>query len=241
MSLSVVLPGEGDVAVLDGKNAVIGEGDAVGVSGEVAQDLFGPAEGGLGVDDPFAAAGVIEQSGEGGRICQVSQRAVEGEFAVLEGDSEVVQEDSAKEAREHAHGQEEVLFAGDPALAISRQAAGGDDAVKMGMVEQVLSPGVQDGEEADCRVQMLGVSGDGQKSPRGGAEEDLVEGPLVLQGDGSQKLVGDGEDHVEVGNRQQLGLTRGEPVGAAASPALGAVAITARVVGDRLVTAVVTY
>src|SRR5450759_3236443 len=75
MSLSVVLPGEGDVAVLDGKNAVIGEGDAVGVSGEVAQDLFGPAEGGLGVDDPFAAAGVIEQSGEGGRICQVTARS----------------------------------------------------------------------------------------------------------------------------------------------------------------------
>jgi hypothetical protein len=31
----------------------------------------------------------------------------------------------------------------------------------MGMVEQVLSPGVEDGEEADFSTEMLGIGGKG--------------------------------------------------------------------------------
>jgi hypothetical protein len=48
-------------------------------------------------------------------------------------------------------------------MAIGREAAAGHDAVKVGMVEQVLTPGVEDGEESDARTQMLRIGGDGEQ------------------------------------------------------------------------------
>ena len=46
-------------------------------------------------------------------------------------------------------GQEEVWSAGDPARAIGREAATRHDAVDVGMMRQRLSPGVEDGDDAD--------------------------------------------------------------------------------------------
>jgi len=57
---AVVLPPEGDAAV-DGEEAAVGDGDAVGVTRHVAQHLLGSAERLLGVDDPI---GVAQGNGE---------------------------------------------------------------------------------------------------------------------------------------------------------------------------------
>jgi hypothetical protein len=43
----IVLPVEADFAFVDVEKAVIGDGDAMGVSRDVGQDLFGAAKGGL--------------------------------------------------------------------------------------------------------------------------------------------------------------------------------------------------
>ena len=53
VSVGVVLPAKGDHAVPEGQDSFVGDGDPVGVSGQVLEDLAGPAEGGLGVDDPI--------------------------------------------------------------------------------------------------------------------------------------------------------------------------------------------
>jgi len=50
--MSVVFPAERDLTVLEGEQAMVGDGDAMGVAGQVMQNLFGPAEGWLGVDNP---------------------------------------------------------------------------------------------------------------------------------------------------------------------------------------------
>jgi hypothetical protein len=42
--------------------------------------------------------------------------------------------------------------------------------MQVGMMEQVLPPGVEDGEESDARPEMFGISGNPQQRFGGGAE-----------------------------------------------------------------------
>jgi phage gp16-like protein len=67
------------------------------------------------------------------------------------------QKQTAEQAGEHAHGQEETWATGDPAVTIRREAASRDNAMKMGMEKQILSPGVKHGEEADLGAEMFGI------------------------------------------------------------------------------------
>ena len=52
-------------------------------------------------------------------------------------------------------------MAGDPAFAVGCDPAAGDKAMQMGVVHQVLPSGVQHGQEADLRTEVLGGGGDG--------------------------------------------------------------------------------
>lgn len=56
IAFGVVLPGEGDVVVVDGDDATVGDGDAVGVSGEVLEDLARAAERGFRINEPVLVA-----------------------------------------------------------------------------------------------------------------------------------------------------------------------------------------
>ena len=60
-AVSVVLPPEGDLAVGNGDETVIGDGDTMGIAGQVVENMFGAAEGWLGVDDPVLLAEFPEQ------------------------------------------------------------------------------------------------------------------------------------------------------------------------------------
>ena len=71
-----------------------------------------------------------------------------------------------KDGVQYGNGQEEQRVAGrDPALMIWRQAAGGNDAMDMIMGQQVLTPGVQDGEESDLCAQPFGIGSRLQAGP----------------------------------------------------------------------------
>lgn len=50
--LAVVLPGKGDVILVEGYEPAVGDGDAMGVAAEIGQHLCGPAEGPLGRKQP---------------------------------------------------------------------------------------------------------------------------------------------------------------------------------------------
>jgi hypothetical protein len=101
----------------------------------------------------------------------------------------------------------------------------------MRMEMEILSPGVEDGEEADLRAQMFGISRDGEESLRDGAEEEIVEGVLVVQGD-ARDLFGEGEDDVEIFGGEEFGIALLDPFGTCLSLALGAMAVAAGAVLD---------
>ena len=75
-----------------------------------------------------------------------------------------------------------------------------DDAVDVGVVLEVLAPGVEDGQEADLGPEVLGVGGDLLQGLGGGAEQEAVDHPWVLQGDRAERRR-ESEDDVEVLDR----------------------------------------
>ncbi len=90
--VTVVLPGEGNVVVADGNEAAVGNGDAVGVSAEIGENLGRPAEGLLGVDDPLDAPDGGKMGGEGCGIGERLEIAEEGETTSVEGSLQPLEE-----------------------------------------------------------------------------------------------------------------------------------------------------
>ena len=96
------------------------------------------------------------------------------------------------------------------------------------------APAVKHGSGADARAEVPGVSGDGEQCLGRRAEQQVVDDRLVLVGDRGD-LSGQGEDDVEIADRQQIGLAGREPIRRRRALTLWAMAIAARVVSDAAV------
>ena len=108
----------------------------------------------------------------------------------------------------------------------------------MRVLLQGLTPGMEHCSDADLCAQMPGVGGEGGECLGGRAEQDRVDGGLVLEGDlACQRR--QGEDDVEIRHRQQFGLSMREPFGARQPLALGTMTVAARIVGDPCAAAIV--
>ena len=58
----IIPPQEGDLAVTDGEDTVIADGDAVGISAEVLKDTLDAIEGRLAIDDPLLMIELASES-----------------------------------------------------------------------------------------------------------------------------------------------------------------------------------
>ncbi len=114
--------------------------------------------------------------------------------------------------------------------------------MQMRVMQQVLSPGMQNGEEAKAGSEMFRVAGNGEQGFGGGVEKDVVDRLFVVKGDLGDRL-GNRENDVEVGHRQQFGLSASRSVafGPLRPLALRAVAVPAGVVGVTRFRAVVAF
>ena len=98
---------------------------------------------------------------------------------------------------------------------------------------QVLSPRVQDGEEANFCSEVPGVGGNLEHGLSGGAEEKIVKQPRVPLAERVQ-LVGQGKDNMEVRYVEQVLFTTCEPTLARLRLAFGTVSVATGVIGDGL-------
>ena len=89
-----------------------------------------------------------------------------------------------------------------------------------------LSPGVQHRDGADLGAKVAGIGGDGAQGLRRRAEQNGVDGLLVVESDFGDRRR-HGEHDVEVGDRQQFGLTRLQPLGTRQALAFWTVAVAA--------------
>ena len=99
------------------------------------------------------------------------------------------------------------------------------------------SPCVEDGGDADASAEVLRVSRDRHHRLRCRAEQQVVDDRLVLPGD-VRDLGRQGEDDMEVADRQQVGFALCQPDAGSSALALGTVPIAAAVVRDAPVPAV---
>src|ERR1700739_3500526 len=90
---------------------------------------------------------------------------------------------------------------------------------------------MQDRKEADVGSQVSRISGYLEQGLRTGAEQEVIEDLLVLQRQWGE-LVRQGEDNVDVGDRQEFVLASGDPLVTSSALTLGAVPVTAAIKGD---------
>src|SRR5215467_9451757 len=157
-------------------------------------------------------------------LAQRLQGGKELQFTGVESLKEIFQKQAAEQTRENPDGQEESGTARDPLRAVGREPAAGDDAMQMRVMEQVRSPTVEHGEEANFGTQMFGIGGDGVQGLGGGAEQNPVDHFLVLVGDAGN-LFRYRKDHVEILSLEKLGAAILEPFGAGQRLAFWAVSI----------------
>ncbi len=98
---------------------------------------------------------------------------------------------------------------------------------------------MQYGEEAEFHAQAFGIARDGEQGLGGSAEENIVDGLFVVEGDGGNRL-GEREDHVKVLHGQQLFAALLQPLFACQALAPGAMAVAAGAISSVRVLAAVT-
>src|ERR1700751_497091 len=96
------------------------------------------------------------------------------------------------------------------------------------------APGMEHGGGTNAGAEMLGMRCNRQQRVGCGAEQQVVDHCLVLVGDWAN-LGWQREDHVEIADREQVGLAGGKPILRRPALTLWAMAIAARVVGDAVV------
>lgn len=94
------------------------------------------------------------------------------------------------------------------------------------------------GEKSDVGAEMFGIGRNAPEGLGGGAKEGVVNDLLILSGNGGN-AVGQGENHMEIGNRQKLGLMPLQPLSFSERLTLRAVTVAARVVADPAMATVV--
>ncbi len=153
---------------------MIGNGHAVGVATEIAQNLQGTTESGLGIDDPVVAMQAAEEFRELLRVGESGRGAGAAQLLTAMKSFQTGEELAAKNATEDPHGQEERIARADPATMVRGESAGRNDTVDVGMQEQVLSPGVERADDAYLRSQVFRIGGDFEQSLSAGGEQQVA-------------------------------------------------------------------
>ena len=176
-----VAPAEGDLAVRQCNQAMVGDGDAVGIAAEILQDVLGSAERWFGVDDPVFAEERTQPGSEElgmGERCEFSRQV---QLTVFKGRLQAGDELATKYAPQYSDGKKEAWVRSNPAGVIAGESAGGNDAMDMGMKLEFLVPGVKHAEEADLGFERGGMARDLQQGFGAGPEQQTVDEFPVLE------------------------------------------------------------
>ena len=145
---------------------------------------------------------------------------------------------AAEQTAQDTYGKKEVVPACDPAQAVERDSSAGHDAVEVRVMMQVLPPTVEHCQEADPSAEVFPIGRNLQKSFGSRTEQQVINDSLILQCQWCQ-LLGQREDEVKIRCRKKLFGSFVKPFLPGAELALRAMSISARVVGDHGMTALV--
>jgi hypothetical protein len=121
---------------------VIADGDPVGISAEVLKDSLDAIEGGLAIDDPFLMIELAPEDLKVPGLLEMADRVGEDKSIRLEASFEKVKELPFEQCRHYPDRNEKPFVARDPAAPVGGESAPGDDTMEVGMIHEVLSPGM---------------------------------------------------------------------------------------------------
>ena len=106
--------------------------------------------------------------------------------------------------------------------------------MQVGMKEEILSPTVEHGKEADLGAEMFGIGSDGGQGLGRGSEQDVVDEIFVLVSNDGDRF-GEGEDDMKIRSRENFRFPFFDPFRTRQRLALGAMSIAATVISGTLV------
>ena len=83
-AMCVILPAKTHRGIRDREQAVVGDGDAMSVAGQIVKDVFWSAEGWLGINDPVPLRQSAQKGDEVLLHCEWPALALEEELVVCE-------------------------------------------------------------------------------------------------------------------------------------------------------------
>src|SRR5262249_56551198 len=134
VAVTIVLPAEADLAVVDRQQSIVGDGDAVRVAADVLQHLCRTGERALGVDYPVGGIQWRKVAAERCRLLEMLLRVEEAQLPGVKRLLQVAQEQPAEQPRENPDWKKEAGPAGDPALAVRCNPTTRHQAVQVRMV-----------------------------------------------------------------------------------------------------------
>ncbi len=152
----VVLPLKADAAVFEGSKAMIGDGHAVGIAGQILENPLGSAKRRFGINHPLGAGGLSGPGLKRSRFNQMPKFTGQSQWTLAESGAGT---SGGTGGSARTPGGRSI---GGTRSSASRpgNASARDHAVQMRMEIQVLAPGVQHCEKADRSAQVLGICGD---------------------------------------------------------------------------------
>jgi len=107
----IISPEKRNSAVLDGEDAVVADGDPVGISAEVLKDPRGAIKGRFAIDDPLLMVKMFSEGFEGSGFLEMADAAGEYKIPRCEAVFEEVKELASEQCRHDPYGNEEALAA----------------------------------------------------------------------------------------------------------------------------------
>ena len=111
VTVGIISPEKRNLAVPDSEDAVIGDGDSMGIPAEILKDPLGAIEGRFAVDDPLLVIEMSPERFEGSRFLEMADTAGEYKIIRREGFFEPIKELPPEQRRHDPYGKEEAFAA----------------------------------------------------------------------------------------------------------------------------------
>lgn len=134
-------PAPGATRFVEGVDAAVGNADAVGIAGEIGDDVVGAGEGAFGIADPVLIGEAAVAHGESGWLGAQLFRPMKLQFALLIESVESMAELAPKNRGERSNREEPVRL-GPGSAAVFAQSPAGDDAMQMVVLLERMTPGM---------------------------------------------------------------------------------------------------
>jgi hypothetical protein len=142
VTVGIISPEKRNIAVPDSEDAVIADGDSMGISAEVLKGPLGAIKGRFAIDDPLLLIEMSPERFEGSGFLEMADTALEYKVPRFEAMFEEVKELPFEQCRHYPDRNEKPFVARDPAAPVGGESAPGDDTMEVGMIHEVLSPGM---------------------------------------------------------------------------------------------------